>query len=248
VGTIHLRKSTRDMDGSVVQDKNVCGTCGVKFTRHRNLRRHEETQHPDDQNPEAVVENQKRQEGINTRIRNRRIDDPVFREKLRYQSQMNRINKKARVEPACDVATSSATETDQETGPCEAIPVALTPPPTTTPTAENTRKKDKPGSPVRVTTTALTTAPSTTALGSATSDAICTTGTPAAGRCSGFSDPTPTSKKHRKKDNPKGSPFQTTIPLTVENVTSFFAPKYKAARSKEQRAANPRPPICGGGV
>jgi hypothetical protein len=208
------------MDGSVVQDKNVCGTCGVKFTRHRNLRRHEETQHSDDQNPEAVVENQKRQEAINTRIRNRRIDDPVFREKLRYQSQMNRINKKARVEPACDVATSSATETDQETGPCEAIPVAPTPPPTTP----------------------------TTALGSATSDAICTTGTPAAGRCSGFSDPTPTSKKRRKKDNPKGSPFQTTIPLTVENVTNFFAPKYKAARSKEQRAANPRPPICGGGV
>ena len=49
-------------------------------------------------------------------------------------------------------------------------------------------------------------------------------------------------KKTRKKDNPKGALFRvTTTALTTANVTSFFTPKYDAPRSKEQRAANPRP-------
>jgi hypothetical protein len=113
---IHPRKPTRGMDGSVAQDKNVCGTCGVKFTRHQSLRKYERTQHPD--NPEAVAKHLKRQEETNTSVKQRRSDDPVFREKMRYRSQMNRMNKKACVE-ACaaggvDVAASSVTDKKAE--------------------------------------------------------------------------------------------------------------------------------------
>ena len=36
------------------QEKNVCGTCGKKFTRHRTLRDHEETQHENTSEAVAV--------------------------------------------------------------------------------------------------------------------------------------------------------------------------------------------------
>jgi hypothetical protein len=49
-------------------------------------------------------------------------------------------------------------------------------------------------------------------------------------------------KKSRKKDKTKDVPGRvTTTALTTANVTSFFTPKYDAPRSREQRAANPRP-------
>jgi uncharacterized C2H2 Zn-finger protein len=51
-------------------------------------------------------------------------------------------------------------------------------------------------------------------------------------------------KKSRKKDKTTGVLLrvETTV-LTTANVTSFFAPKYGAPRSKEQRVANPRPSV-----
>jgi hypothetical protein len=49
-------------------------------------------------------------------------------------------------------------------------------------------------------------------------------------------------KKARKKDKTTGVLLRVeTTALTTANVRSFFAPKYDAPRSKEQRAANPRP-------
>jgi hypothetical protein len=49
-------------------------------------------------------------------------------------------------------------------------------------------------------------------------------------------------KKTRKKDKTTGVLLRVeTTALTTANVTSFFTPKYDAPRSKEQRAANPRP-------
>ena len=87
---------------AAAQEKNVCGTCGKTFTRERNLRRHEETQHPDQNTPEAAVKRLKDTTSCNTRRRERRVDDPVYREKQRQKSQTNRMNKKARVGAAED--------------------------------------------------------------------------------------------------------------------------------------------------
>ena len=77
------------------QKKNVCGTCAVEFTRKRNLRRHEETQHPDQNTPETVAKRLKDTTSCNTRRRERRANDAVYREKYRQISQTNRMNKKA---------------------------------------------------------------------------------------------------------------------------------------------------------
>ena len=58
----------------------------------------------------------------------------------------------------------------------------------------------------------------------------------------GVSDAGERVKKARKKDKSTGVPRRIeTTALTTANVTSFFAPKYDTPRSKEQRAANPRP-------
>jgi len=54
---------------AVAQEKNVCGTCGKKFARGRNLRDHEETQHTDQTTPEAVAKRLKRNECERTRMR-----------------------------------------------------------------------------------------------------------------------------------------------------------------------------------
>jgi len=78
------------------QKKNVCGTCGKEFTRKRNLQRHEETQHPDQNIPETVAKRLKDTTSCNTRRRERRANDAVYREKYRQISQTNRMNKKAR--------------------------------------------------------------------------------------------------------------------------------------------------------
>jgi hypothetical protein len=49
-------------------------------------------------------------------------------------------------------------------------------------------------------------------------------------------------KKAHKKDKSTGvSGRLETMALTTANVASFFMPKYGTPRSKEQRAANPRP-------
>ena len=51
-------------------------------------------------------------------------------------------------------------------------------------------------------------------------------------------------KKAHKTDKTTGVPgrIETTV-LTTANVARFFAPTYKAPRSKEQRKANPRPSV-----
>jgi uncharacterized C2H2 Zn-finger protein len=76
----------------------VCETCGKTFARERNLKRHVETQHTDQATPEAVAKRLKR----NTRRRERRATDPVYREKLIQASRTNRAKKKARAEAAED--------------------------------------------------------------------------------------------------------------------------------------------------
>ena len=87
---------------AAAQEKNVCGTCGKKFARGRNLRDHEETQHTDQTTPEAVAKRLKLKEYRNTRWRERYANDPVYREKRLQASQTNLAKKKARAEAAED--------------------------------------------------------------------------------------------------------------------------------------------------
>ena len=77
------------------QTKNVCGTCGMEFTRQGNLRDHEENQHTYQNTPEAVAKRLKRTTRSNTLRRERRANDPIYKEKQRQISRTNRMNKKA---------------------------------------------------------------------------------------------------------------------------------------------------------
>jgi hypothetical protein len=204
------------------QKKKGCGICGKTFTRQRNLRDHEETQHPDQNTPEGVSKLLKRTTSCNTRRRERRANDPIYKEKQRQISKTNRTNKKACVE-ACaaggaDVAASSATgitEAEKEAAdvaenmPWEVtrggvwVPVDTVPTPQPPPTA-----------PMIV--------------GVEDEDGVSVEGERV--------------KKAHKKDNTTGVPGRIeTTALTTANVASFFVPKYDPPRSKEQRAANPRP-------
>jgi len=176
------------------QEKNVCGTCGKKFTRQRNLRRHEETQHPDQKTPETIAKRLKRTTSCNTRRCERRVDDPIYREKQRQISQTNRMNKKA-CQVAKDGGHTEGVSNDVKAND-ESIPVE----------AEAEKKGD---------------------------------GVRDGDRVGGAGERV---KKAHKKDKTKGVPGRLeTTALTTANVISFFTPKYDAPRSKEQRAANPRP-------
>jgi len=201
------------------QEKNVCGTCGKKFTRQRNLRDHEETQHKN--TSEAVAKHLKRTTSCNTRRRERRANDPIYEEKERQISQTNRMNKKA-----CQVA-EDGDHTGGVSNDIKAKDVSI-------PVETEAEKKDeveKKGDGMWIPTDVVRTLhPLPTApmiVGVVDEDSA---------------DAGERVKKARKKDKTKGAPGRLeTTALTTENVISFFTPKYDAPRSKEQRAANPRP-------
>jgi uncharacterized C2H2 Zn-finger protein len=87
-----------------VHEKNaVCTKCGNVFTNQSNLNRHMESTHTDQNTPEAVAKRLKLKDYRNNTRRERRANDPVYREKQRQISHLNRMNKKA-----CQVADDGA--------------------------------------------------------------------------------------------------------------------------------------------
>ena len=204
------------------QTKNVCGTCGVNFTRQRNLRNHEESKHPGPNTSEAAAKHLNRTTVCNTKRRERRVNDPVYREKKRQLSETNRAKKKARVVDearveesggdhtdvnATDVSISVETEADKQGDgtwdPTDGVAPTINMPfptlqfPTTAPIVEVLDGIGGVGE--RVTT------------------------------------------PHKKAKTTGVLLRVETTALTTENVISFFTPKYDAPRSKAERAANPRP-------
>jgi hypothetical protein len=203
----------------------VCGTCGKTFTRERNLRRHEETQHPDQNTPEAAVKRLKDTTSCNTRRRERRVDDPVYREKQRQKSQTNRMNKKARV-GACAAGGADADASAASIAEAEKEGDGM-PPPTGIAEAADEKNVAAEWIPTDVVPT-----PQPPPIAPKIVEVL---GEDGAG-VGGVGKPV---KKARKKDKSKDLPLGTEL-CTKENMFGFFEPK-PAPRSKEQRAANPRP-------
>jgi hypothetical protein len=240
------------------QEKNVCGTCGKTFTRERNLRNHEETHDIDQATPEAVAKRLKRKENLNTRRRDRRVTDSVYREKQQAISRTNRVNKKARMACAvggADVAASSATEAeknaeakmehflatiDSMTAEVEKAADEQKAEAEKNAADEKKAEAEKETGPFEVTRGGMwiPTDVVPTLQPPPTAPKIVEVLDEDGAGVGGAGKPV---KKTRKKDNPKGALRVTTTALTTANVTSFFKPKYDAPRSKEQRAANPRP-------
>ena len=91
---------------AAAQEKNVCGTCGSRFTNQSNLKRHVETKHTDQTTPEAAAKRLKLKEYRKNHRRNR-VNDPVYREKQQQVDRTYRANKKAA--GGADADASSAT-------------------------------------------------------------------------------------------------------------------------------------------
>jgi hypothetical protein len=196
------------------REKKVCGTCRSEFTSQSNLNRHVETKHTDQNTPEAVAKRLKLHECRNNTRRERRANDPVYREKEKQISRTNRMNKKACPVAGDGVHTGGVSNDTKAKD--ESIPF------------ETEKKGDGMWIPTDVVDTLqpLPTAPMI--VGVLGEDGVSATGERV--------------KKARKKDKTKGVPGRVeTMALTTANVASFFAPKYGAPRSKEQRAETPRP-------
>lgn len=153
--------------------KHVCGTCSVGFGQRSHLNRHFETKHTDQSTPQAVAKRQKLKDSDKKAKRERTVNNPIMREKLRLKSQAERLAKK--VNGANDASAPVATVVDT--------------------------------APVTATTAVIAQPPASVAI--ATDPSACVA-------------------------------IESEL-LTTANVKSFFTPKYEAPRSKEERAANPRP-------
>ena len=171
------------------QKKKCCGICGSEFSKQSNLKRHIETKHKDQNTPEAVAKCLKLKEYRKNTRRERRANDPVYREKMQKINRTYKMQVKARMK-ACamggtDADASSASINEPSTDAHE--------PPTDAPELDNRH-----GGGIRV--------------------------------------------KNAKSVKPADVLLRVeTTALTTAGVISFFTPKYDAPRSKEQRAANPRP-------
>jgi uncharacterized C2H2 Zn-finger protein len=183
------------------REKKVCGTCGSEFTSQSNLTRHVETNHTDQNTPEAMAKRLKLQEYRKNHRRERHANDPVYREKIQKINQAYKMKVKARIKTRAAGGGDADASINELSTDAKASSASINEPPT-----------DAPEPP--------TDAPE--------SD----------NRQGGGSHV----KKAHKKDKPKGVPGRVeTMALTTANVASFFAPKYGAPRSKEQRAETPRP-------
>jgi len=159
-----------DKVGMPPQGGNICGTCGAGFAQRSHLNRHFERKHTDQTTPQAVAKRQKVREIDRKDKRERRVDNPILREKHRLESQVGRLVKKVG-------------HTNEAPAPLPVVDGAAA--------------------------TVVDTAPVTASVAIAA--------------------------------NPSARVAIESELLTTANVKSFFTPKYEAPRSKEERAANPRP-------
>ena len=201
------------------QKKNVCGTCGKEFSRHGNLRIHEETQHTNQNTPEAVAKRRKRTTYCNTRRRERRANDPVYRENEKQMSRTNRLSK-----TACQVS-EDGDHTGVVSNDVQTKDVSI---PVETEAEKEDEAENEVGAEKEVEAEKKDEAEKK---GDGVRDGD---------RVGGADERV---KKAHKKDKTTGVLRVETTVLTTANVTSFFAPTYSAPRSKEQRVANPRPSV-----
>jgi hypothetical protein len=183
------------------QKKKGCGICGSEFSKQSNLKRHIETKHKDQNTPEAVAKCLKLKEYRKNTRRERRANDPVYREKMQKINRTYKMQVKARMK-ACamggtdaDASSASINEpsTDASSASINEPSTDAHEPPTDAPELDNRH-----GGGIRV--------------------------------------------KNAKSVKPADVLLRVeTTALTTAGVISFFTPKYDAPRSKEQRAANPRP-------
>jgi hypothetical protein len=79
------------------QKKNVyCGTCDKQFANQANLNRHEELKHTDQNTPEAVAKCLQLKEYRKINRRERRVNDPVYREKVQQTNRAYKLKIKTR--------------------------------------------------------------------------------------------------------------------------------------------------------
>jgi hypothetical protein len=209
------------------REKRVCVICHRKFTNKANLNRHTETNHKDQNTPEAVAKRQKLKDYRRNNRRDRRANDPVYREKMQQADRKYKMKVKARIS-AC--ATGGV-----DTSINEPFIDARKPP---TDTHEPPTDAHEPPTDAHEPATD-THEPATDAHESSTYAHESSTDAHESDNRQGGSSRV---KKARKKDKTKGVPWRVeTTALTTANIISFFTPKYDAPRSKEQRVANPRP-------
>ena len=79
------------VEDGVQTKKHVCGTCGTGFAQRSHLKRHFEVKHTDQTTLQAVAKRQKLKESDKKAKRERRVDNPILREKHRLESQAHRL-------------------------------------------------------------------------------------------------------------------------------------------------------------
>jgi hypothetical protein len=198
------------------QKKNACGTCGSEFAKQSNLKRHIETKHTDQNTPEAVAQCRKLKEYRKNTRRERRANDPIYKEKQRQISKTNRMNKKS-YQVAEDSEHTGGVSNDVK---AKEVSIQVE--------TKAEQKGDGMWTPTDVVHT-LQPPPATPTIVGGLDDEDSVSG--AGERVKNAKSVKPTNVLLRVE----------TTALTTANVTSFFTPKYDNPRSKEQRAANPRP-------
>jgi len=178
--------------------KVTCATCGSGFPKQSNLTRHVEAKHTDQTTPAAVA----RRKELAEYLKNWRKNGSATKRAKKKAPTVDDApdHEAAPAEEAKEVAVEEAPKDDtaapveEAKADADASSASINEPSADAPEPDNRRE--------------------------------------GGGRV----------KKSRKKDKTKGVPLRVeTTALTTANVISFFTPKYDAPRSKEQRAANPRP-------
>jgi hypothetical protein len=206
-------------------NKVHCKTCGRGFGRERNLRIHEAVhdEHAAQDTTEAIAKRLKYNTDHNTSRRTLRTNDPIYREKQRQISMTNRVKKKAseadkenHAEPK-DV--SIQVEPKDVSIQVEPKDVSIQVEPKDVSIQVDDESND-------------ISSEATLSEATLSEDTLLHEDGGGASRHV---------KKTRKDDAGKGVFRVTTMALTNQNVQAFFAPKWSAPRSKEQRKIAPRP-------
>jgi hypothetical protein len=227
-------------------NKVHCKTCGRGFGRERNLRIHEAVhdEHAAQDTTEAIAKRLKYNTDHNTSRRTLRTNDPIYREKQRQISMTNRIKKKAseadkenHVEPkdvsiqvddeSNDISSEDTLSEDallhEDGGGAIQVDDESNDISSEDTLSEDTLLHEDGGGAIQVDDESNDISNEATLLhedGGGTSRHV---------------------KKTHRDDAGKGVFRVTTTALTNQNVQAFFAPKWSAPRSKEQRKIAPRP-------
>ena len=199
-----------------------CQICGKDFSRTGSLRVHEETQHSDQNTPEAIAKRLQHNTYHNKCNRDRLASDPIYREKKKQLCRMYRLKKKThkaaedggRVGGVADVDEMDVHISDDD-NVIEVIQEdASEDSDLADGLADDTQSKD---------------------MVSSVGDVVVVDDD--SGHVGGASKQ---EKKSDMKRKNTGVSHATTMLLTAANVSEFFKTKYPVPRSKAQRLLEPR--------